>query len=46
MNKRFAIFDLDGTLLNTLDDLCDSINHILKVHGFPQHSIDDVRRFV
>lgn len=40
------IFDLDGTLLNTLDDLCDSTNYALAIHGFPTRSIAEVRRFV
>ena len=40
------IFDLDGTLLNTLGDLAASVNYALKACDMPQHSIDDVRRFV
>lgn len=40
------IFDLDGTLLDTLDDLAASVNYALQAHGMPVHSIDDVRRFV
>ena len=40
------IFDLDGTLLDTLADLAASTNYALQAHGMPQHSIDDVRRFV
>ena len=40
------IFDLDGTLLDTLDDLAAATNHALRVHGMPEHSRDDVRRFV
>ena len=40
------IFDLDGTLLDTLDDLAASVNYALRTHGMPEHSIDDVRRFV
>ena len=40
------IFDLDGTLLDTLRDLAASVNYALKAHDMPQHSIDDVRRFV
>lgn len=40
------IFDLDGTLLNTLGDLAASVNYALRTHGMPEHSIDDVRRFV
>ncbi len=40
------IFDLDGTLLNTLDDLAASTNYALRSVGLPEHSVDDVRRFV
>ena len=40
------IFDLDGTLLDTLADLAASTNYALRTHGMPEHSIDDVRRFV
>ena len=40
------IFDLDGTLLDTLTDLAASVNYALRTHGMPEHSIDDVRRFV
>lgn len=40
------IFDLDGTLLDTLGDLATSVNFALRAYGMPEHSIDDVRRFV
>jgi len=40
------IFDLDGTLLNTLDDLADSVNFALRKHGFPERSAEEVRSFV
>ena len=40
------IFDLDGTLLDTLDDLAASTNYALHQHGMPQHSRDEVRMFV
>lgn len=40
------IFDLDGTLLNTLGDLCASCNYALKTMGFPTRTLDEVRRFV
>ena len=40
------IFDLDGTLLDTLGDLASSVNYALRMHRMPEHSIDDVRRFV
>ena len=41
-----VIFDLDGTLLNTLDDLCDSTNYALKQFGYPERTLDEVRHFV
>ena len=40
------IFDLDGTLLDTLTDLAASTNYALRTHGMPEHTIDEVRRFV
>ena len=40
------IFDLDGTLLDTLDDLAASTNYALRQHGMPQHSRDEIRMFV
>ena len=40
------IFDLDGTLLDTLQDLANSVNYALRQHHMPEHSIDDIRRFV
>jgi len=43
---RLVIFDLDGTLLNTLDDLADSTNHVLHKHGFPTHETEVYKYFV
>lgn len=40
------VFDLDGTLLETLKDLATSTNHALRTHNMPEHSIEDVRMFV
>lgn len=40
------IFDMDGTLLNTLEDLSDSVNYALKHSGFPTRTIEEVRSFV
>ncbi|MBR3733049.1 MAG: HAD hydrolase-like protein, partial [Bacteroidaceae bacterium] len=40
------IFDLDGTLLNTLDDLTASTNHALQVCGYPPHTTQEVRLMV
>ena len=41
-----AVFDLDGTLLNTIEDLWISTNAALSAHDMPTHTLDDVRRFV
>lgn len=38
------LFDLDGTLLNTLNDLADSVNHALSAHHFPTRPTADIRR--
>ena len=46
MSYDTYIFDLDGTLLDTLQDLATSVNYALRQHHMPEHSIDDVRRFV
>ena len=40
------IFDLDGTLLNTLEDLMDSVNFALERQGFPLRNIEEIRSFV
>jgi len=44
--KKLVIFDLDGTLLNTIEDLANSCNHILKKWNFPTHSIKKYKTFV
>lgn len=46
MLYNIFVFDLDGTLLDTLQDLANSVNYALRQHGMPEHSIDDIRRFV
>ncbi|MBO4810890.1 MAG: HAD-IA family hydrolase [Prevotella sp.] len=40
------IFDLDGTLLDTLGDLAAAVNHALRFHGMPERTTDEVRCFV
>lgn len=44
--KKAVIFDLDGTLLNTLEDIADSLNHELARHGMRQRTLSEVRGFV
>lgn len=44
--KNLAIFDLDGTLLNTISDLGEACNHALKTFGFPLHSADEYPHLV
>ena len=41
-----VIFDLDGTLLDTLEDLADAVNRTLAAHGFPTHSVDAYRYII
>lgn len=43
---KLAIFDLDGTLLDTLGDLCASVNFALRNFSFPERTIDEVRSFI
>lgn len=46
MKKTSLIFDLDGTLLDTIGDLTDSTNYALEKFGFPQRTTEEVRSFV
>lgn len=43
---KTCIFDLDGTLLNTLDDIVESMNSVLHQHGFPIHDSEAYKYFV
>ena len=43
---KAVIFDLDGTLLNTLEDLQDSVNYGLEKYGMPKRTLEEIRRFV
>lgn len=43
---KVAIFDLDGTLLDTLKDLADACNFALKLYGFPEYEIEEYRYFL
>jgi phosphoglycolate phosphatase len=46
MQYEAVLFDLDGTLLDTLADLGNAVNAVLTLHGFPAHPIDAYRYFV
>lgn len=49
MNKikyKAVIFDLDGTLINSVDDLGTSVNRVLEYNGFPVHKLEDYNRFI
>ncbi len=43
---KAVIFDMDGTILDTLDDLRNSVNYALNKHGFPERSREEIRRFL
>jgi len=46
MKYQLVIFDLDGTLLNTLEDLTDSVNYVLHKYGYPERTQEEVRSFI
>ena len=46
MSYRLAIFDLDGTILDTLEDLKESTNAALAANGYPERTLEEVRCFV
>lgn len=44
--KKLVLWDLDGTLIDTLEDLGEAVNHALAIRGLPQHGLSDYRRMV
>lgn len=46
MKYKIVIFDLDGTILNTLEDLADSTNYALSAFDMPERTIEEIRHFV
>ncbi len=43
---KAVVFDMDGTILNTIDDITAAVNHTLAINGMPSRSVDEVKRFV
>ena len=43
---KAILFDMDGTLLNTIEDIADSLNFVLEKYGCPQRSINEVMHMV
>ncbi len=43
--KHTVIFDLDGTLLDTLEDLKEAVNYALRTRGYTEHTLEEMRRF-
>jgi phosphoglycolate phosphatase len=44
--KKAVIFDLDGTLINSLDDIANSMNEALRANGYPLHSVESYKHFI
>ena len=43
MSYKAVLFDMDGTLLDTLEDLRDSTNHVLRQMGYPERNLEEMR---
>lgn len=46
MKYETILFDMDGTVLDTLEDLKDAVNYVLRTNNEPEHDLDTIRRFV
>lgn len=46
MKYQAVLFDMDGTLLDTLEDLQDGVNVVLEKRGYPQHTLEEIREYV
>ena len=44
--KKLILFDLDGTLIDSLEDLAEAVNHALGLRGLPLHTVAEYRRMV
>lgn len=41
-----VIFDMDGTILDTIEDLRDSVNHMMRKYGYPEYTLPEIKSFV
>ena len=46
MKYELIVFDMDGTILDTLEDLKNSMNHTLRLYNMPERTLDEIRSFV
>ena len=46
MKYKAVLFDLDGTLLDSIEDLADSMNSVLRQFGYPEHNVDAYKYYV
>ena len=46
MKYELIVFDMDGTILDTLEDLKNSMNYTLRLHNMPERTLDEIRSFV
>ena len=46
MKYQVAIFDMDGTILDTIEDLADTMNYCLRKYHMPERTLDEIRSFV
>ena len=46
MSRKAVLFDLDGTLLDTSEDIGDEVNRVLVSHGYPTHNLNAYRTFI
>ena len=46
MKYKLAVFDLDGTILNTVEDLADSVNYALRKYGLPERTLEQTRKLL